>query len=141
MKIKQLLLFPFIFGVLLVSCGNTQQKEEINIQQPVKKEINSSQTYQLLQKDKNIIVIDVRTPAEFNLGHIERAININVASKDFAKKINQLTPKEKTYLVYCRTKNRSNVAVKYMLKNGFTNVYQMVDGFSGWSRNNLPYTK
>ncbi len=142
MKIKHFLLLPIVIGVLFGACSSTQQKEEISTKEvttPTKKEIISTKAYNLLNKDTSIVVIDVRTPREFTLGHIKRAVNINIANQDFTKKIDALNPKDKTYLVYCRTHNRSNVAVKYMLENGFTDVYQMVDGFSGWAKNNLPY--
>ncbi len=142
MKIKYFLLLSIVFGISFVACSNTEHKKDIDNKKvnvtPTKKEINSVKAYDLIKKDPSIIILDVRTPREFNQGHVKGAININVVNQDFAQKIKKLS-RDKTYLVYCRTHNRSSVAVKYMLKNDFKNIFQMVDGFSGWVNNNLPY--
>jgi rhodanese-related sulfurtransferase len=66
-------------------------------------------------------VIDVRTPEEFDAGHLDGASNINLESGDFTSKINAL-PKDAAYLVYCRSGNRSADAVAQMKQEGFTNV-------------------
>ncbi|WP_371173993.1 rhodanese-like domain-containing protein [Buchananella felis] len=67
------------------------------------------------------VLIDVRTPEEFAAGHLEGAINIDVNSADFATKIGELDPAG-TYLVYCRSGNRSGQAVEQMKGMGFQNV-------------------
>ena len=103
-------------------------------------EVNSKQANALLQKDAKIIVVDVRTPEEFNQGHIKTAINIDVYQSDAISKIDKLNKNAK-YLVYCRTSNRSGFVVDHMIKGGFKNVYQMIDGFPGWAANKLPFQK
>jgi rhodanese-related sulfurtransferase len=70
------------------------------------------------------IVIDVRTPAEYNAGHISGAQNINVEAADFGSKIASLD-KEAAYLVYCHSGRRSGVAAAQMASAGFTDI---VDG-------------
>ncbi len=66
-------------------------------------------------------VIDVRTPEEFASGHLEGATNINLQSSDFSSQINAL-PKDSSYVVYCRSGNRSADAVAQMKDAGFSNV-------------------
>ncbi len=66
-------------------------------------------------------IIDVRTPEEFAGGHLEGAQNINLQSSDFSSQINAL-PKDSSYIVYCRSGNRSADAVAQMKQAGFTNV-------------------
>lgn len=68
-------------------------------------------------------IIDVRTPAEFAEGHVEGAINFDVQSPSFASQIATLDPTG-TYLVYCRSGNRSAVAVAQMESVGL----EVVDG-------------
>jgi rhodanese-related sulfurtransferase len=80
---------------------------------------------------ENVVVLDVRTPEEFNAGYIPGAILINLKDSIFTQKINALD-KSKHYLVYCKTGNRSNKAVQYMLNNGFSKVQQLENGFSKW---------
>ncbi len=101
---------------------------------------NSTELSQILQKDKKIVILDVRTPQEFAAGHLKGAQNIDIYQDNFYTRIDKLD-KKTTYLVYCRTSNRSTSSVKYMQQNGFKNLYQMMDGFPGWAYNKLPYEK
>jgi len=85
-----------------------------------------------LSKDR-IVVIDVRTPAEHNLGHIENAVNISIADIDFIKKIEKLA-KNNIYVIYCRSGNRSSIATKQMSDMGFINLYHLNVGYLGWKK-------
>ena len=66
-------------------------------------------------------VIDVRTPAEFTEGHLEGAINIDWQGATFASEITQLDSAG-TYVIYCRSGNRSTQAISAMTEMGFTNL-------------------
>jgi phage shock protein E len=103
-------------------------------------ETNSHAVSKMLQKDKSLKVLDVRTAEEFNSGHIKGAINIDIRQSDALSKIDKLDHKQK-YIVHCRTNHRSGVAVEHMEKSGFSSIYQMMDGFAGWEANNLPIQK
>ena len=63
-------------------------------------------------------IVDVRTPAEFAEGHLEGAVNIDVQSPDFDQRVSSLDPNG-THLIYCRSGNRSAVAVDRMSALGF----------------------
>ncbi|PIF02785.1 MAG: hypothetical protein CR965_00020 [Paludibacter sp.] len=130
----------FISVITLSSCNAEDKNQKDNSNQPLQK-ITSVEAQKLLEKDASIVVIDVRTPGEFNAGHVASAKNINISDRNFQKNITQLKDDNTTYMVYCRTKNRSGVAVKFMLQQGFKNLYQITDGFAGWSRNQLPIKK
>jgi phage shock protein E len=78
-----------------------------------------------------VIILDVRTPEEFNAGHIENAININVADSNFSSEVSKLD-KNATVAVYCRSANRSGVATKEMAELGFTDMYDMQGGIIDW---------
>ena len=69
----------------------------------------------------DVVVIDVRTPAEFASGHLEGAVNIDVQSADFEAQITQLDP-DGSYYVYCRSGNRSGQAIDRMAALGFTDL-------------------
>lgn len=101
---------------------------------------SSVEISQLLAGNKSIVVLDVRTPQEFAAGHLKGALNIDIYQQDFYSRIDKLN-KKSTYVVYCRTHNRSTATVNYMKQNGFALVYQMMDGFPGWAGNKLPYEK
>ncbi|MDX1621892.1 MAG: rhodanese-like domain-containing protein [Nitriliruptorales bacterium] len=68
--------------------------------------------------------IDVRTPAEYADAHLLGAVNIDLQSADFRQRIAEL-PRDGSYLVYCRSGNRSATAAGIMSELGFTDV---VDG-------------
>ena len=129
MKIKHLI--PIV--VLLFSsftAMNAQNKIEVN-----SKEVNT-----MLQKDKKLIVLDVRTADEFKDGHIKGAINIDIKQPDALSKIDKLDHNAK-YIVHCRTNHRSKIAVEHMVQSGFKTVYQMMDGSIGLFQNGLPTVK
>ena len=103
-------------------------------------ETNSTEVNTMLQKDKKLIVLDVRTPEEFKEGHLKGAINIDIRQSDALAKIDKLDHNAK-YIVHCRTNHRSKTAVDHMVQSGFKTVYQMMDGFTGWAANNLAIEK
>jgi rhodanese-related sulfurtransferase len=103
-------------------------------------QVTSNEVSSLLAKDKKWIILDVRTPDEFKEGHIKNAINIDINSDDANQKIDKLN-KNARYIVHCRTHHRSDKAVAYMSTHGFKTIYQMMDGYSGWSTSNKPIEK
>lgn len=68
-----------------------------------------------------IRIIDVRTPAEFDGGHLEGSVNIDVQSDTFEGALKEL-PLDGEYLVYCASGNRSAVAVERMTELGFESI-------------------
>jgi rhodanese-related sulfurtransferase len=79
----------------------------------------------------------VRTPEEFAQGHIAGAINYNVEDPMFAELVAGLDPAV-TYAVYCRSGNRSQVAVEQMTGAGITSIYELADGIVGWEAAGYP---
>ncbi len=81
--------------------------------------------------NENFIIIDVRTPGEYNSGHIENAVNVNYYD-NFEANIGTFD-RNKTYLVYCGSGGRSRNAVNKMYNDmGFTKIYHMYQGYSSW---------
>jgi phage shock protein E len=83
---------------------------------------------------EDAIIMDVRTPIEYEISHITDAININVQDKSFDTMIVTLDPK-KTYIVHC-TKNtsngRSNRALQTLQNLGFKHLYSLEGGYIAW---------
>jgi pyrimidine-specific ribonucleoside hydrolase len=104
------------------------------------KRITSLQASKMIEMDRNIVVVDVRTPAEYDAGHIKDAVNIDIKQADAFSKIDTLDPNS-TYVVHCRINHRSQIAVDHMKDKGFKNIYQITDGYAGWSQNGLPEVK
>ena len=67
-------------------------------------------------------VVDVRTPAEYEGGHLDGAVNLDVSAADSEAGLAELDPTA-DYLVYCRSGSRSARAVALMELAGFTSVH------------------
>ena len=78
-----------------------------------------------------VVVLDVRTPGEFAVGHIKGAINIDVEAGDFDANIAKLD-KAKEYAVYCHSGRRSGIATEKMSKSGFTDLKNLNGGIQDW---------
>ena len=80
---------------------------------------------------KDVVVLDVRTPEETALGQLPGAVSIDFKSPDFQEKLSAL-PKDKPYLVYCRSGNRSGKAIELMKTMGFQKVYHLEGGYDAY---------
>ncbi|MBK7892332.1 MAG: rhodanese-like domain-containing protein [Bdellovibrionales bacterium] len=67
------------------------------------------------------VIVDVRTPEEFADNHLKEAVNIDFRDQSFEAKISALS-KEQSYVLYCRSGNRSGQAEKLMKSLGFKSV-------------------
>lgn len=103
----------FVFIIFIISCSD-RGYNNINLKNAVKTVNNST----------NLILLDVRTAEEYSSGNIPNSINIDVLSPDFKSKI-ELLDKNKEYLVYCRSGNRSLIASSIMATNGFIKIYNL----------------
>ena len=106
-------------------------------------DITPQEALTLIQNNQNnpdFVIIDVRTPAEFDGEHIENAVNIDFYSETFRNELNKLD-KNKTYLIYCRSGNRSGKALDIMEGLNFREVYNMSGGIIAWNAEGLPTTK
>ncbi len=83
-------------------------------------------------KRPGTVVLDVRTAEEYAAGHLPGAINIDVSGPDFAASVGALDPTA-SYALYCRSGNRSGVAMQAMQGMGFTNVYHLSGGINAWT--------
>lgn len=88
----------------------------------------------------DFVILDVRTPGEFAEGHIKGAVNLDVQSPTFEKGLRALDRK-KSYLVYCRTGNRSRRAILAMEAQGFRSIFHMNEGIVMWKQQNLPLVR
>ncbi|MEG6503317.1 MULTISPECIES: rhodanese-like domain-containing protein [unclassified Desulfovibrio] len=89
---------------------------------------------------QGLIIVDVRTPAEFRDGHLPGAVNIDYFGGPFETQIAAL-PKDAPVLLYCRTGNRSAGAYTSMQQAGIGNILHMNEGISVWQQRGLPVEK
>ena len=100
--------------------------------QPPKVEVLKKLEYQALIAE-GYTILDVRTPEEFEEGHIQGAQNINVKDDTFIIAIQKLSPSD-TLLVYCRSGRRSLYAAQVMVSLGFQKIYDLEGGFLNWKK-------
>lgn len=122
-KIFLIILFVPMF---LVACG----------QNPATNQLKARKFNKLIDKD-NAIILDVRTKNEFKNGHIKDAGQLNYYAMDFKKKL-LLLPRNQPVYLYCNTGYRSDRAANILIKNGYTNIYNLEYGILEWNINNLP---
>ncbi len=129
MKLKVLSLVILFFG--LTSCLKNQADgvQVLNVAKYEKK---------MAQPD--VQLVDVRTPEEFNEGHLENAINIDVTADDFDAKVASLD-KEKPVMVYCKLGGRSSKAATRLKELGFKNISDLEGGITNWTNENKPTVK
>jgi rhodanese-related sulfurtransferase len=85
-----------------------------------------------LNADDRALILDVRTPEEFEAGYIPKAININIyEGQGFIDAINKLD-KSKSYYVYCRSGQRSRQACALMNNLGFEKAFNLEGGILEW---------
>lgn len=83
--------------------------------------------------DENAVILDVRTPEEFENGMIPNAINIDIyKGQGFIYLLEELD-KSKTYYVYCHAGSRSAKACEVMQHLGFEKTFNLLGGISEWN--------
>jgi rhodanese-related sulfurtransferase len=78
-------------------------------------------------------LIDVRTPAEYQTGHLPHSTLIDFKGEDFREKMAQLD-KNKPVMVYCAAGGRSTATMTLLKEMGFREVYELEGGFTRWRK-------
>lgn len=93
-------------------------------------QISSQDLHDMVTGEEKFVLIDVRAPAEYEDSHIEGAINIPVA--DLRTRYKELNKDEKLILI-CSSGNRSSLGTSILAQHGFTNLYNVPGGMTGYS--------
>ena len=94
------------------------------------KTISSTEAQQMIEDNKDALILDVRTAAEYESGHIPNAVNLSNADIQ-AGKVDSLKDKSQLIMVYCRSGNRSRQAAQKLAELGYTNVVDF-GGIQSW---------
>ena len=97
--------------------------------------VSSPQAFEQLIISGNEQLLDVRTLDEFNSGHLEGAINIDIWTPHFIKEVKSHFDKTKPLLVYCAGGGRSAMAAKDLRKKGFRLIYDLEGGIEAFYSN------
>lgn len=85
------------------------------------------------QTSPDFVVLDVRTPEEYQDEHIRGAVLLDFKSDAFREKLDTMD-RGKTYLVYCRTERRSGSAVSLMKEMRFGKIFHLSGGITAWKK-------
>ena len=86
-----------------------------------------------LENDLDSLILDVRTPEEFEASRIPNSVNIDFYNPEiFMQEIGKLD-KDKSYYIYCRTGVRSANSCQLMKELGFINIYNLIGGIVEWN--------
>jgi thioredoxin len=121
--------FSVLIGLLITIASFAQDPSKFNL--------SAREFANAIQAPSSPTVIDVRTPEEFESGHIERALNYDWRGKQFNKQIEGLDRKQAVY-VYCMSGGRSASAAQKMREEGFEKVYELKGGILQWRSESLP---
>ena len=131
----RLYLFIGLFTVLSAQAGDDIQSSATAIK------ANAARDF--VTEHEDAIILDVRTPFEYEMSHITGSVNVDVQDASFEDKVAGLDPNKK-YIVHC-AKNpsggRSSRALESMQKLGFKNLYSLEGGFVAWKDAELPLTE
>lgn len=115
----------YIFGIALVmmtACSNGKGYTSVSVDEFAK-----------VIADNQVQLIDTRTEAEFNEGHIPGAINIDVNESDFEAKVGQKIDKTRPVALYCRGGRRSKIAAERIVALGYDDITELNTGFLSWT--------
>ena len=112
-------------GLLLTGCAAPAED------MPSYRQTTMEEAATVMKETDDYILLDVRTPEEFEDRHIPGAINIPNETID-TEPIPQLPDKEQQILVYCRSGNRSKQASEKLAAQGYTNIIE-IGGINDWT--------
>jgi rhodanese-related sulfurtransferase len=134
-NMKLLVFFLLIFTISQINGYNSRTEATIHADYV---DITVSDAFGMIENTSNLFILDVRTEEEYSIGHIKSSYLLpytEIESRQDELPGNKSEP----ILVYCRTGRRSAIASTSLINLNFTEVYNMLEGFSAWMEANYPY--
>ena len=125
-----------VVSTLSAGCSHAQTKKN---EGPILKDVSNAEFQELLANLEGALLLDVRTPDEWNEGHLEGAAHADYwgDEKAFEEAMNSI-PRDRPVLVYCAGGGRSGLTAKELIAAGHQEVYNLANGISGWKQDGLP---
>lgn len=120
--------------ICLSSCKQKQQSETEKEEEEVYvQRLTPDEFEKLISDTTNVVLLDVRTPQEYNESHMKHAIQIDFREDSFVDDCLKKLSRDKQIAVYCRSGFCSNSAAKILVENGF-NVFDLMGGYTEWQK-------
>lgn len=133
--VNNLLLFAALAVVMVLLI-----KSELDHQANRGSYLSPAKAIRLMNNHSDVLILDVRAPADYKSGHIRGAKNI--ALSDMASSIDKLShAKQAPVLVYCNSGNTVTRAIKQLKNAGFEKVNNLEGGIAAWKEANMPLSK
>ena len=129
-KVKSFILSILLSCLISSACLNSEDPGLTN-QEFQFTNMKAVEAAKILKENPKAVVLDIRTPAEFNEGHIPNAVNIDYKADSFESELGKLD-RDATYVMHCRSGRRSANSFETFKKLGFKNIIHMDDGILGW---------
>ena len=123
---KKMILMLLLFTLLLTGCASPAHEATVSTY----RQIGMQEAIEMMEKEDNYIILDVRTEQEYAAGHIPEAIlipNETIGTEE----IPQLPDKDQLIMIYCRSGNRSKQASDKLVKLGYTDIVEF-GGINDW---------
>jgi rhodanese-related sulfurtransferase len=128
---RKLIGLTFVLLLLVAACSSGSDTATIELVSP-------ATAAQVIEDDPaGLVVLDIRTPEEFDEVRLSGSVNVDYYASDFADQLDNLD-KNDPYVMYCRSGNRSSDAVKTMKDLGFVEVYEIDGGIANWYDSGFP---
>ncbi len=113
----------FFFSLVLIfASACSQQKAAV---------LNVEAFSELIDEEVSLQLVDVRTPEEFQMGHMKDALLVDYFSEEFESRIDGLN-KNQPIAVYCAVGQRSMKVYELLQEKGFKEVYHLDGGLDQW---------
>lgn len=121
-RIGKIMVAAVVSAICLSGCASSGGAEY--------RQVDMNEAVEMMENEKDYIILDVRTEQEFEEQHIPNAINVPNETIG-TKEISELPDKEQLLMVYCRSGNRSKQASEKLVKIGYSNIVEF-GGIKDW---------
>lgn len=106
---------------------------------PIMKDVGNDVFLKLMADKPHALLLDVRTPQEWDEGHLQGAAHADYWGDEHAfQEAMDAIPRDRPVLVYCAGGGRSGLTAKELEEAGHQEVYNLEHGISGWIEEGLP---
>ena len=124
--VKKILMLSLLAVLCFAVCGQTSE----NSREAVYMNITAEEAKAIMDRETDYVILDVRTQAEYDSGHIPGAVLIPNTEIE-VRAAEELPRKDQLILVYCRSGNRSKQAAEVLVRLGYTNIREF-GGINDW---------